>query len=150
MAVLCCSRSAANISGTRCKGECRTCKKHSKATTAWLAAMCGLASGTAAMLAKSVAVCSCKNTDDLVPFFRTASTSDPAVPMFNMVHIAFGSMKVMLASAADDSNSVSDDCVVSTKSDMVMKNKKTKSQVKSHIIICTRRPETIGNKYSTR
>lgn len=116
MAVLCCSLSAANISGTRCNGECRTCKKHNKAITAWLAAMCGLASGTAAMLAKSVAVCSCKNTDDLVPFFRTASISDPAVPMFNIVHIALGSINVMLAKAADDSNNVSDDCVVSTRS----------------------------------
>ena len=129
MAVLCCSRSAANISGTRCNGECRTCKKHNRAITAWLAAMCGLASGTAAMLAKSVAVCSCKNTDDLVPLFRTASINDPAVPMFNIVHIALGSMNVMLASAADDNNNVSDDCVVSTRSTVErLRSKKNQSK----------------------
>lgn len=78
--------------------------------------MCGLVSGTAAILAKRVAVCSCRNTDDLVPLLRTASIKDPAVPMCNMDRIAFGSMNVMLARAADDSNSVSEDCVVSTKS----------------------------------
>jgi hypothetical protein len=71
--------------------------------------MCGLVSGTAAMLANSVAVCSCKNTDDLVPFFLTASIKDPAVPMFNIVQIAFGSMNVMLAKAAADNNNVSEE-----------------------------------------
>lgn len=116
MAVLCCNLSAASISGTRCRGECRTCRKHRSATTAWLAAMRGLASGTTAMLANTAAVCSRRNTDDPAPRRRTASTSVPAVFAFSAAHVASGSRPVMLASAAADSNSVSSDRVLSTRS----------------------------------
>lgn len=112
IADFCCTLSAAAISGALWRGECRICRKQSRATTARCSARCGLLSGTAAMLARRVAACSCKNTDTFGPLLFTAWSNFPAVPCSSNGHTVRGSMNVRFASAAAERSSVSQDAVV--------------------------------------
>lgn len=87
MADLCCSRSAAIISGAFCRGEGLVCRKHNKATTARAWARLGLASGMAAILAIRVAVCSWRKTLARVASFRTAVRRIPAEEIVNYIRV---------------------------------------------------------------
>lgn len=115
MADFCCTRSAAAISGALWRGECLICRKQSRATTARCSARCGLLSGTAAMLAITVAACSCRNTDTFGPLLFTAWSSFPAVPSSSNGHTVRGSMNVKFARAAAERSSVSQDAVVAAR-----------------------------------
>lgn len=115
MADFCCTRSAAAISGALWRGECLICRKQSRATTARCSAKCGLLSGTAAMLAITVAACSCRNTDTFGPLLFTAWSNFPAVPSSSNGHTVRGSMNVKLARAAAERSNVSQDVVVAAR-----------------------------------